>query len=156
MIKLTPSLLAADLMNLGKDLEKMLNNGVDQLHFDVMDAHFVPNLSFGPSFCQAIHSHFPTLKIDVHLMMDNPQKYLDAFAQSGASSITFHQEAVPDPAFLIREIKKRGVTCGMSVKPGTPADWRAGIHAGAGGEDQVPPKQRLSGRYRRGRRGEPG
>ncbi len=122
MIKLTPSLLAADLMNLGKDLEKMLNNGVDQLHFDVMDAHFVPNLSFGPSFCQAIHSHFPTLKIDVHLMMDNPQKYLDAFAQSGASSITFHQEAVPDPEVLIQEIKKRGVTCGMSVKPGTPAD----------------------------------
>ncbi|MBR6185186.1 MAG: ribulose-phosphate 3-epimerase [Clostridia bacterium] len=119
MIKLTPSLLAADLMHLGREIEKMMENGIDQLHFDVMDAHFVPNLSFGPAFCQAIHKHFPTLKIDVHLMMDNPEAYLDVFAKSGASSITVHREVLSDPAAMIEAIRARGVTCGFSIKPET-------------------------------------
>ena len=122
MIKLTPSLLAADLMNLGRDIEAMVRNGVDQLHFDVMDAHFVPNLSFGPSFLRSIHRAFPDLKVDVHLMMDNPEAYLDTFIQYGASSITVHREAFDDPGNVIRAVHDRGVLCGLSVKPGTPAE----------------------------------
>ena len=124
MIKLTPSLLAADLMNLGRDIDGMLSHGVDQLHFDVMDAHFVPNLSFGPSFCRAIHRNYPNLKIDVHLMMDNPEKYLDTFIQYGAYSVTVHREAFEDPRPVLRAIREKGAKCGLSVKPGTPADTR--------------------------------
>ena len=122
MIKLTPSLLAADLMNLGREISDMLDHGVDQLHFDVMDAHFVPNLSFGPSFCRAIHRQFPDLKIDVHLMMDNPEKYLDTFVQSGASSITVHREVFDDPRPILKMIKEKGLLGGLSVKPDTKAD----------------------------------
>lgn len=122
MIKLTPSLLAADLMNLGREISDMLDHGVDQLHFDVMDAHFVPNLSFGPSFCRAIHRQFPDLKIDVHLMMDNPENYLDTFVQYGASSITVHREVFDDPRPILKMIKEKGLLGGLSVKPGTKAD----------------------------------
>lgn len=122
MIKLTPSLLAADLMNLGREINSMLDHGVDQLHFDVMDAHFVPNLSFGPSFCRAIHRQYPDLKIDVHLMMDNPEKYLDIFLQYGASSITVHREAFEDPRPCLNKIRAGGALCGLSVKPGTGAE----------------------------------
>ena len=122
MIKLTPSLLAADLMNLGRDIDGMLSHGVDQLQFDVMDAHFVPNLSFGPSFCRAIHRKYPELKIDVHLMMDNPEKYLDTFVQYGAYSITVHREVFKDPRGILNAIREKGAKCGLSVKPGTPAD----------------------------------
>lgn len=122
MIKLTPSLLAADLMNLGGEIEAMMKCGVDQLHFDVMDAHFVPNLSFGPSFCRAIHRRFPELKIDAHLMMDNALDYLDAFVGYGASSVTVHEEAFADPGAALRAIHEKGVQAGLSVKPGTPAE----------------------------------
>ena len=119
MIKLTPSLLAADLMNLGGAIGMMGRDGLDQLHFDVMDAHFVPNLSFGPDFCREIHRQHPEMKIDVHLMMDNPQNYLDEFAQYGASSITVHEEIGGDLAGMIRRIQALKVKAGLSVKPGT-------------------------------------
>ena len=122
MIKLTPSLLAADLMNLGAQIDSMLKNGLDQLHFDVMDAHFVPNMSFGPSFCRAIHRQYPDLKIDVHLMMDNPEKYLETFIQYGASSITVHREVFDDPKPILKKIRDMGALCGLSVKPGTGAE----------------------------------
>ena len=120
MIKLTPSLLAADLLNLERDLERMTKNGIDQLHFDVMDAHFVPNLSFGPSFCRAIHRRFPALKLDVHLMMDNPEQYLDEFLEAGAASITVHREVLYDPDTMMRKIRDKGVLAGLSIKPATP------------------------------------
>lgn len=119
MIKLTPSLLAADLMNLGGAVGMMGRDGLDQLHFDVMDAHFVPNLSFGPDFCREIHRQHPEMKIDVHLMMDNPQNYLDEFAQYGASSITVHEEIGGDLAGMIRRVQALQVKAGLSVKPGT-------------------------------------
>ncbi len=122
MIKLTPSLLAADLLNLGRDIDAMRSNGLDQLHFDVMDAHFVPNLSFGPDFCGAIHRRYPDMKLDVHLMMDNPEKYLDEFAQCGASSITLHAEIAEDMSGMIQKIHGLKVKAGLSVKPGTEAD----------------------------------
>ena len=122
MIELAPSLLAADLLHLGRDVENMLNNGVDLLHFDVMDAHFVPNLSFGPAFCKAIHEQFPQCRLDVHLMMDNPEKYISTFAGAGAYTITLHQEPLSDISAALSLIKKANVRCGLSVKPGTKAE----------------------------------
>ena len=122
MIKLTPSLLAANLMNLGGDIQTMLDNGVDQLHFDVMDAHFVPNLSFGPSFCRAIHRQFPQAKLDVHLMMDNPEQYLDTFLKYGAQSITVHEEPLENPLSVLKAIREKGALCGLAIKPGTKAE----------------------------------
>ena len=122
MIKLTPSLLAADLLNLGREIDRMRSDGLDQLHFDVMDAHFVPNLSFGPDFCRAIYRRYPDVKIDVHLMMDNPEQYLKEFAQYGASSITVHVEIGGDLSGMLQSIHGLHVKAGLSVKPETPVD----------------------------------
>ena len=119
MIELAPSLLAADLLRLETEIELMLQNGVKTLHFDVMDAHFVPNLSFGPALCQAIHTRFPECRLDVHLMMDNPLDYLSVFARAGAWAITLHREPLADPRAAMREIRALGVRAGLSVKPGT-------------------------------------
>ena len=119
MIELAPSLLAADLLRLETEIERMLQNGVKTLHFDVMDAHFVPNLSFGPALCQAIHTRFPECRLDVHLMMDNPLDYLSVFARAGAWAITLHREPLADPRAAMREIRALGARAGLSVKPGT-------------------------------------
>lgn len=122
MIELAPSLLAADALRLGDEIARMLDTGVQTLHFDVMDAHFVPNLSFGPELCKAIHKAFPGCVLDVHLMMDNPEKYLDVFAKAGAHAITLHQEVLADIPAAMQAIRGLGVRCGLSVKPGTPAE----------------------------------
>ena len=122
MIELAPSLLAADALRLGDEIARMLDTGVQTLHFDVMDAHFVPNLSFGPDLCKAIHKAFPGCVLDVHLMMDNPEKYLDVFAKAGAHAITLHQEVLADIPAAMQAIRGQGVRCGLSVKPGTPAE----------------------------------
>lgn len=122
MIELAPSLLAADVLRLGDEIARMLDTGVQTLHFDVMDAHFVPNLSFGPELCKAIHKAFPGCVLDVHLMMDNPEKYLDVFAKAGAHAITLHQEVLADIPAAMQAIRGLGVRCGLSVKPGTPAE----------------------------------
>lgn len=119
MIELAPSLLAADLLRLETEIERMLQNGVKTLHFDVMDAHFVPNLSFGPALCQAIHTRFPECRLDVHLMMDNPLDYLSVFVRAGAWAITLHREPLADPRAAMREIRALGARAGLSVKPGT-------------------------------------
>ena len=122
MIELAPSLLAADLMHLGREIENMLSNGVDLLHLDIMDAHFVPNLSFGPALCRAIHQRFPACRLDVHLMMDNPEEYLRLFSDAGAESITIHREIARDVGPLLDAIHALGRKCGLSVKPATGAD----------------------------------
>ena len=122
MIELAPSLLAADSMRLGEEIENMLGDGVSLLHYDVMDAHFVPNLSFGPALLGRIHQRFPACRLDVHLMMDNPEKYLAVFAGAGAESITVHREIAEDAAPILDAIQGLGVQCGLSVKPGTGAD----------------------------------
>lgn len=123
MIELAPSLLAANLLNLEQDVGLMLERDqVSLLHFDVMDAHFVPNLSFGPALCKAIHKAYPACKLDVHLMMDNPEKYLDAFASAGAYTITLHQEVLADIPAALSAIGKTGARRGLSVKPGTPVE----------------------------------
>lgn len=122
MIEIAPSMLAADLMHLEEDLKDLKTYGIQTLHFDVMDAHFVPNLSFGPDFCKQVHKVFPDYFLDVHLMMDNPGQYIQKFVQAGASAITVHAEVLDDPMPVLNEIKACGVQCGLSVKPGTKID----------------------------------
>lgn len=121
MIKVAPSVLAADILNLGQDVGQMLAHGADLLHLDIMDGHFVPNLSYGPSLVEALHRGFPKAHLDVHLMLDNPLKYIDAFVSAGANAITVHQEAV-DVEQALRCIKARGVLAGISIKPKTPTE----------------------------------
>lgn len=122
MIKLAPSILAASRLRLGEEIARMADAGCDFLHVDIMDAHFVPNLSFDPQTVKEIKAAFPDLKQDVHLMMDNPSKYIDAFASAGAWGITIHAEIPEDVPALLKKIRALGLSAGLSVKPGTPAE----------------------------------
>lgn len=121
-MKVAPSILAADPLNMGRDVQRMVDAGTDWLHVDIMDAHFVPNLSFSPALTAALHRRFPELPLDVHLMMDNPEKYIDVFIDAGASVLTIHAEIGGDVAALLDYIRSRGVKAGLSVKPGTSAE----------------------------------
>ncbi len=121
MIKLSPSILAADPLKLGSALQMIRKARADELHFDVMDAHFVPNLSFGPLLLAAMKQKAPKVVYDVHLMLSDPIKYVNVFAEAGASIITIHQEAKRFEACL-KKIRKLGLQAGASLKPGTPAE----------------------------------
>ena len=121
-MKVAPSILAADPLNLARDVQRMVDAGTDWLHVDIMGAHFVPNLSFSPALTAALHRRFPDLPLDVHLMMDNPEKYIDVFCDAGASVLTIHAEIEGDVAALLAYIRSRGVKAGLSIKPATPAE----------------------------------
>ena len=120
-MKVAPSILAADPLNMERDVQRMVDAGTDWLHVDIMDAHFVPNLSFSPALTASLHERFPDLPLDVHLMMDNPEKYIGVFCDAGASVLTIHAEIEGDVAVLLDTIRSRGVKAGLSVKPCTPA-----------------------------------
>ena len=122
MIEIAPSVLAADPLRIGKDVQRILDAGADLLHVDIMDAHFVPNLSFGPDLCRALRRGFPDIRQDVHLMMDNPEHYIEAFAAAGANEITIHLELGEKIIRVIEHIKGLGCKAGLSVKPDTPAE----------------------------------
>ena len=121
MVKIAPSILAADMLNLERDVQRMIDAGCDMLHVDIMDAHFVPNLSYGPAVVKALRKRF-AIPLDVHLMMDNPEKYLDVFCDAGAAWLTIHAEIPGDVAGMLRHIRSRGVKAGLSLKPGTPVE----------------------------------
>jgi len=121
-MKVAPSILAADPLHMARDVQRMIDAGADWLHVDIMDAHFVPNLSFSPALTKALHERFLALPLDVHLMMDNPEKYIDVFMDAGASVLTIHAEIAGDVAAMLEHIRSRGVKAGLSVKPGTPAE----------------------------------
>lgn len=119
MIKVFPSVLAADLLRMGEEITRMLDAGADGLHVDIMDAHFVPNLSYSPALVAAIRKRFPDVWQDVHLMMDQPERYVKAFADAGASAVTVHAEVEGDLPGMLRAIRGMGCKAGISVKPGT-------------------------------------
>ena len=116
---LAPSILAADCAALGDAVGKIKNAGLKWVHFDVMDAHFVPNLSFGPQFLKCLRALYPDMFFDVHLMMDNPHLYIDSFASAGASLINVHLEPDFPLAETLREIHLKGLKTGITIKPKT-------------------------------------
>jgi len=116
------SILSANFAKLGEDTQNALNAGIDAVHFDVMDRHFVPNLSFGVIPCKALRAFGITAEIDVHLMVDAPEKYVEPFAEAGASRLTFHPETVSDPEKLLEKIRKAGMSAGLAFSPDRPVN----------------------------------
>ncbi len=118
---IAPSLLAADFARLGQQIDQALAAGIEVLHVDVMDAHFVPNLSMGPGVVKSVR-RYTDAPLDVHLMVTDPAYYLERFAEAGADSITFHVEATDRPRELIARLRELGLGAGMVLKPATPAE----------------------------------
>lgn len=119
--KISASILSADFGHLADELSRAKAAGCDMIHFDVMDGHFVPNLSYGVPVLKSIRKYCD-LPFDVHLMITDPLEYIDAFADAGADHITFHREIDADPVAVIDKIHSRGLTAGISVRPKTPVE----------------------------------
>lgn len=121
MIKTAPSILAADILKLGDEVKKAVDGGADMFHIDIMDGHFVPNLSFGPSVVKAVRKITDAV-LDVHLMLKNPLDYIDVFVESGADIITVHAEAESDVDLCIEKIHAHGIKAGLAINPDTPIE----------------------------------
>ena len=121
MIKIAPSILAADPLNLERDVRKAEKAGCDWIHVDVMDAHFVPNLAYSPDVVRRL-KEVTSLPLDVHLMMDHPEKLTDVFLEAGADSLTIHAEAEADVNALLERIREKGRLPGIAIRPHTPLE----------------------------------
>ncbi|HFA51521.1 MAG TPA: ribulose-phosphate 3-epimerase [Bacteroidetes bacterium] len=117
--KIAPSLLAADFANLERDIKMVEQAGAHLLHYDVMDGHFVPNISIGIPVLKAV-KRVATTPVDVHLMIENPGQYVDAFTNAGADYLTVHMEAAPHLHRVIQHIKSNGIKAGVALNPHTP------------------------------------
>ena len=145
MIRVAPSLLSADLFQLAEQLQACAAGGAELLHLDIMDGHFVPNLSYGPAFVSAVRAR-TTLELDVHLMLADPGSLLEAFAKAGADWISIHLEATAHPDRLLQRIRGLGLKAGLALNPGTdiePLRWLTrhldfvllmGVNPGFGGQ----------------------
>jgi len=121
MIKIAPSILSADFLKLGEEILAVEKGGADYIHIDVMDGHFVPNITIGPLIVEAIRP-ITKLPLDVHLMIENPDQYIEAFAKAGADYITVHVEACRHLHRTIQNIKSFGIKAGVVLNPATPVE----------------------------------
>ncbi|MEE8106659.1 MAG: ribulose-phosphate 3-epimerase [Planctomycetota bacterium] len=149
MVKIAPSLLSADFGRLREEIESVTTGGADLLHLDVMDGHFVPNLTFGPFIVESIRK-LTELPLDCHLMIENPLEYGPRFAKAGADIVTFHVEVDQDPAAVFDAIEQEGAKAGMVVNPDTDIErltpWLdrcamvlvMSVHPGFGGQKFIP------------------
>ncbi|MCF0060784.1 ribulose-phosphate 3-epimerase [Dyadobacter chenwenxiniae] len=121
MAEIAPSILAADFANIQRDVEMLNASQADYIHVDIMDGMFVPNISFGIPVCKAVYKH-ATKPLDVHLMIEQPDRYLEAFKKAGASILTVHYEACPHLHRTIQHIKELGALPGVALNPHTPIE----------------------------------
>ena len=147
---IAPSILSADLARLGEDVNAVLAAGGDIIHFDVMDNHFVPNLTFGPAICQALRNYGITAEIDVHLMVKPVERLIPEFAKAGANYITFHPEATDHIDRNLQLIRELGCKAGLVCNPATPLHYLdyvmdkidmillMGVNPGFGGQKFIP------------------
>ena len=164
---IAPSLLACDFMRVGEMAGEAIAAGADVLHVDIMDGHFVPNLSMGPGFVRSARA-FTELPQDVHIMVTDPATFAERFAEAGADSITFHIEATDAPGEIVSFLRDRGLGVGVTLRPGTPAEALEPViervdmvlvmtvEPGYGGqgfmEDQLPKIRRIRGMLRAAQR----
>lgn len=149
MIKIAPSILSADFLNLEKDLQNVIMSGADILHLDIMDGHFVPNLTFGYPIINRIRKRFQ-IPLDAHLMITNPELYIDRLAEIGVEYISVHQETVFHLHRVIQKIKEHGIKAGVALNPATPVEMIfpvvnildfvliMSVNPGFGGQDFIP------------------
>jgi ribulose-phosphate 3-epimerase len=148
-IKLAPSILSADFTRLGEQVREAEAGGADWIHVDVMDGHFVPNITIGPLIAQAVR-RVTALPIDVHLMIERPERYLESFVSAGADSITVHVETSPHLHRTLQQIRELGARAGVALNPATPAESLTevlpyldlilvmSVNPGFGGQEYIP------------------